>query len=86
VGLPRFNATTAWLALIAAALASWAVTENLGAARMATTAVVLIAAIKARLVIRHFMELRAGDLPWRRVFDIWVIVVAAIILGGYWIT
>jgi len=82
----RFTPATAWIALVAAALASWALTERFGAVRFATTAVVLIAALKVRLVVAHFMELRAGDLPWRRVFDIWVVAVAAIILGGYWLT
>lgn len=82
----RLTPTAAWISLIGAALASWALTEQLGAVRFATTAVILIAALKVRLVVGHFMELRAGDLPWRRVFDIWVVAVVAIILGGYWLT
>jgi len=85
-GLLRFTPVRAWMVLVGLTLLSWALTERSGAARLATTAVVVIAAIKVRLVVAHFMELDPGHLPWRRVFDAWVVAVAAIILGGYWLT
>jgi len=74
----------AWLLLVALAMLSWALAERSGAARLATTAVIVIAAIKVRLVVAHFMELEPSHLPWRRVVDVWVVAVTAIILGGYW--
>jgi hypothetical protein len=81
----HLTSTQAWVLLIALALLSWTLTEHGGAARLATTAVVLIGATKVRLVVTHFMELQPGHMPWRRAFDVWVVVVSAIILGGYWL-
>jgi hypothetical protein len=49
--------TRAWLALIAATLAVFALVENDAPARGATVAIILIAAFKVRLVFLHFMEL-----------------------------
>jgi hypothetical protein len=47
--------------------------------------VVLIAALKVRLIVMHFMELRWRPRPWRMLFELWTLGVTAIILGGYWI-
>jgi len=85
-GILNLTPTRTWMLLVALAVLSWALTERVSAARLATTAVILIAATKVRLVVAHFMELEPWHLPWRRVFDVWVVVVGSIILGGYWLT
>lgn len=75
--------TRAWLALVAATLVVFALVENDAPARMATIAIILIAAFKVRLVFLYFMELASGAMPWRLVAEIWVAVVTLVIVGGY---
>jgi hypothetical protein len=79
-------ATRVWLVLMAAAVLSWMISEHSTAAKVATSAVVLIAALKVRLIVMHFMELRWRPRPWRILFELWISGVTAIILGGYWMT
>jgi len=75
-----------WAILLGATLLSWVVAEDVGglAAPYAATAVVLIAALKIRLVFVHFMELGRQVLPWRIVFEAWIGVVTTLILAAYW--
>lgn len=75
--------TRAWLALVAATLVVFALVENDAPARIATLAIILIAAFKVRLVFLYFMELASGAMPWRLVAEIWVAVVTLVILGAY---
>ena len=82
----RWPGTRVWLILIAAAVSSWVVSEHSNAVKVATSAVVLIAALKVRLIAMHFMELRWRPRPWRILFELWIVGVMAIILGGYWMT
>ena len=84
--LLRLPATRVWLVLIAAAVLSWTVSENSTAVKISTSAVVLIAALKVRLIVIHFMELRWRPRPWRILFELWTLGFTAIILGGYWMT
>ncbi len=78
--------TRAWLALVLATLVVFALIENDAPARIATIAIVLIAAFKVRLVFLYFMELASGAMPWRLVAEVWVAVVACLILGAYLLT
>ena len=83
----RLPATRVWLVLlITAAVSSWMVSEHSAAVKVGTSAVVLIAALKVRLIVMHFMELRWRPRPWRILFELWILGVVAIILGGYWMT
>jgi Prokaryotic Cytochrome C oxidase subunit IV len=82
--LLAFPATRAWLVLMLAAVLSWSLTESVAAARVGTIAVVLIAAFKIRLVVVHFMELQWQHRPWRIIFELWILGITAIIIGGYW--
>jgi hypothetical protein len=84
--LLRLPATRVWLVLIAAAVLSWTVSENSTAVKLGTSSVVLIAALKVRLIVIHFMELHWRPRPWRILFELWTWGITAIILGGYWIT
>jgi heme/copper-type cytochrome/quinol oxidase subunit 4 len=78
--------TRAWLALVLATLVVFALIEQDAPARVATVAVVLIAAFKVRLVFLYFMELASGAMPWRLVTEVWVAAVTLIILGAYLFT
>ncbi|MGV8074576.1 MAG: cytochrome C oxidase subunit IV family protein [Syntrophobacteraceae bacterium] len=83
----RLPATRAWLTLVAVTILSWSLAESPEvAARLAATAVILIAAFKVRLVFIYFMEIPWKPKPWRYVFEVWTVVVAIIIIGGYWLS
>jgi hypothetical protein len=82
----RLPATRVWIALMAAAVLSWMIAEHSTAIKVATSTVVLIAAVKVRLIVMHFMELRWRPRPWRILFELWIAGVMAVILGGYWMT
>jgi Prokaryotic Cytochrome C oxidase subunit IV len=73
-----------WLLLIAATLASYAVTEGTQATKVGATAVILIAAFKINMVAAHFMELGWQPRPYRLVISGWILLVTTIIIGGYW--
>jgi heme/copper-type cytochrome/quinol oxidase subunit 4 len=78
-------AARVWLVLVLLTSTSFALAERAPSAGLAATAVVLIAALKVRLVFVHFMELRWRPLPWRLVFELWTLAAAAIIVCGYWL-
>jgi Prokaryotic Cytochrome C oxidase subunit IV len=73
-----------WFILVSATLISWTVTENTSAARLGSTAVILIAAFKINMVIAHFMELKWQPRPFRFVLSCWIALVSLIIVGGIW--
>lgn len=85
--LLRRGATRVWLLLMAATIVTtWVLTKDTFAARVATIAIVVIAAIKVRLVLLHFMELRHAPLPLRIVFEGWVLAVTGSLITLYLLT
>ena len=78
--------TYVWLILCAVTIIAWA----LGSAHAAlvasvpiTVAVLVLALVKARLVIQEFMEVRTAP-RWLRVFtDVWLVVLWGALLGIY---
>ena len=52
--------------------------------RYVSTTLLLIAFVKVRFVIRHFMEVRTAPLALRLISDAWVIGVCGAIIGLYW--
>ena len=81
---PRLAATSVWLLLMAATIVTtWVLTKDGVSVRVATVAIVLIAAIKVRLVLLHFMELRHAPLPLRLVFEGWVAAVSGALIALY---
>lgn len=80
--------TYAWIILSAITIASWwlAPGHSRGAAAASipiTIAVVLLAFIKARVIIRYFMEVRTAP-RWLKLFaDAWLTVLWAAILAIY---
>lgn len=78
------SATLVWLFLMAATcVTTWGLSKDQFTASVATLSIILIAAIKIRLVLLHFMELRHAPLPWRLLLEAWVLVVTGAIAGFY---
>jgi len=77
------RATGAWLGLIVATCVSWFSAENHLAGGVTVGMILLIAAIKVRLVFLNFMELRTAPPPWRAIFEVWIVVCTVLIWGFY---
>ena len=77
--------TWTWALLSALTVVSWALAATRGfSPDTALTIVVLaIAAVKTRLVIRQFMDVRAAPAWLRRATDAWIAVLTAAIAGLY---
>ncbi|MDT5159988.1 MAG: hypothetical protein QOG95_3622 [Mycobacterium sp.] len=84
MGLLRKPVTIVWAALMLATCAStWFLSKNSVTPEVATVAIMLIAAVKVRLVIRYFMEVRRAPLALRFICDGWLLAVTALIMTVY---
>jgi Prokaryotic Cytochrome C oxidase subunit IV len=82
--LLRKPVSIVWAALMLATCAStWLLSKNSGTPEVATVAILLVAAVKVRLVIWHFMEVRWAPLALRFICDGWLLAVTALILTVY---
>ena len=82
--LLRRPVSIVWAALMLATCAStWMLSGNSVRPEGATVAIILIAAVKVRLVIRHFMEVGRAPLALQFVCDGWLLGVTALILTVY---
>ena len=81
--LPR-KASLVWLFLMAATLCSWWLAESHGAGEWTVPAVMLVAALKGRAVMLHFMELMTAPWIWRLVFEVWIWLCTGTIAVLYW--
>ncbi|MCW2661976.1 MAG: Prokaryotic Cytochrome oxidase subunit [Mycobacterium sp.] len=82
--LLRKPVTIVWAALMLATCAStWLLSKNSVTPEVATVAIMLIAAVKVRLVIRYFMEVRRAPLALRFICDGWLLAVTALIMTVY---
>ena len=76
--------TIVWAALMLATCAStWLLSDNSVTPEVATVAIMLIAALKVRFVVGHFMEVRRAPLALRLVCDGWLLAVTALIVTAY---
>jgi hypothetical protein len=84
VELLRKPVTIVWAALMLATITStWLLSNNSVTPEVATVAILLIAALKVRFVIWHFMEVRRAPLALRFICDGWLLAVTAGILTVY---
>jgi hypothetical protein len=84
VELLRKPVSIVWAALMLATYATtWLLSNNSVTPEVATVTIMLIAAFKMRLVMRHFMEVRRAPLALRFVCDGWLLAVTALILTVY---
>lgn len=72
-----------WVALIAMTFVSFLIFEGGALASLSAIAIVVIAAVKSRLVIEHFMEVAHAPGNFPLLYRTWNFVVAAIIIIGY---
>jgi hypothetical protein len=84
VELLRKPVSIVWAALMLATYATtWLLSNNSVTPEVGTVTIMLIAAFKVRLVMRHFMEVRRAPLALRFVCDGWLLAVTALILTVY---
>lgn len=78
--------TLIWLLLIAATAISVAMGHGAGFhdLRFASSAIILVALIKVRCVILEFMEIRTAPVFMRVIAELWVALIAAMLVGLYW--
>ena len=82
--LLRKPVTIVWAALMLATFTStWLLSKNSVTPGVATVAIMLVAAVKVRLVMGHFMEVRRAPLALRFVCDGWLLAVTALIVTVY---
>lgn len=72
-----------WLALIALTVLSITVAEQLTMRVLAIAAIFVIAAVKAELVMAHFMEICAAERYWLIMYSIWLVVVTMMLVIGH---
>jgi hypothetical protein len=73
-----------WGIAVCATVAAWSLAEGASNARLATSLVITIAALKSRIVVGHFMRINSRVWPWRLILDAWIAVISVIVLCGYW--
>jgi len=79
-----------WLALSAITLAQLGVgsldaSDSLRPNAAVTSAAIVIALIKVRIIIREFMEVRHAPVLLCRLTDLWVVLTGVSLLGGYFV-
>ena len=85
--LLRHHVTKIWLLLVSATGVSWWMGGDhvnfLATGQMASL-VLIIALLKVRFVLRHFMEVSSAGDYLRWITDAWVVLVGATLLFLYW--
>lgn len=56
-----------------------------GPSAMVTSAAIVMALIKVRIIFREFMETRHAPVVLRRLTDAWVLLMAVCLLGSYFV-
>jgi Prokaryotic Cytochrome C oxidase subunit IV len=79
-GLPE--STVALLALLAITLAGFTSAEAVPLSLVASAGALAAGLVKVDIVVTRFMHLRWRHAPFRQVLLAWLLLVAAILLGG----
>lgn len=80
----RHPAVVIWAFLFGATCMSWFLVGNTAGNRaLSTIGIIIIALIKIRLVITHFMEIRYAPLLLQWMFDAWLLIVGVAMIGCY---
>ena len=79
--------TVVWAFLTAITVASWGISQYVGIehqiSAVATSGVLLIAAVKVHFVMRYFMEIRHAPTWLKRTTGCWLILLLTLLLGFY---
>ncbi len=79
------SAAKIWAVLVGLTLLSVYAVEDAVLGHLTTFGVILIAGIKARLVILDYMEARHAPPRWRFLYETWNFAAMAIIAIGYFV-
>jgi heme/copper-type cytochrome/quinol oxidase subunit 4 len=74
--------SASWGILCALTVLSMTLSEANWSVRYAAIAVVLLAALKCRIVMLDFMEIRRGGQRWRNLYTTWNLVLAVTLVAG----
>jgi hypothetical protein len=72
--------TWVWLVLVSSTLLSFAAAGGGETARIAGMIVLVVAAVKAGLVINRFMEIGLGSQGWEWFFLVWLLAVGGMLV------
>ncbi|OBC01441.1 cytochrome C oxidase subunit IV family protein [Mycobacterium sp. 852002-40037_SCH5390672] len=87
----KFNKRLLFVWLILAALTLgylWidhSVAGALKSSAVVTSSVIVIALVKVRIIFREFMEVRNAPVLLCRLTDAWVVLIAVVLLGSYFV-
>jgi cytochrome c oxidase subunit IV len=84
----RRPVTGVWLVLVLATMLSWLLggeppRDGPGRQTGLTAAVLVIAFMKVRLIVLHFMEVRDAPRALRLILEAWIVLVLGLLLGLY---
>jgi cytochrome c biogenesis protein CcdA len=79
----RLTLSKVWLLLCALSVVSVVQLRQGWSGQAAGVLVILIAAIKAKLVMRHYMEVTRARRVWQFLYTAWTVAVAATIIIGF---
>jgi heme/copper-type cytochrome/quinol oxidase subunit 4 len=83
----QLRTTVVWLGLMAATcVTTWGLSKDAFGPAVAVVGTFVIAAVKVRFVVLDFMELRSAPMPVRLAFEAWPVIVAAVIVGLWFLT
>ena len=78
-----------WVILAALTLAYLWIDHSAGgqlkSSAVVTSSVIVIALVKVRIIFREFMEVRDAPVLLCRLTDAWVLLIAAVLLGSYFV-
>ncbi len=87
----RHPATMVWMILAGVTVFSWWIGTDHGATGAVvrphvgiTMSVIVLALVKVRLILFHFMEVRGAPWQLQRVCDAWIGVVGVLLVSLYW--
>jgi heme/copper-type cytochrome/quinol oxidase subunit 4 len=79
----KISPTTVWLILIALTGIAVGTAERLAWREAATVAIFVLAAVKAYLVITHYMETDRAPSQWRTLYPLWAGVIGLTLIVGH---
>ena len=78
-------ATTAWAVLMILTVAGFFAIDYSLRSTLGVAIVMLLSAVKVRLVLYRFMELAETPIGLRIFFNIWLVLCASVIFSLYWL-
>jgi heme/copper-type cytochrome/quinol oxidase subunit 4 len=79
----KISPTTVWLILIALTGIAVGTAERLAWREAATVTIFALAAVKAYLVITHYMETDRAPPQWRTLYPLWAGVIGLTLIAGH---